>query len=235
MKLAAHVDREETLRYLGHGGQRLDPELEAQLKAAISLCETTCCARGIFLVFDVERIDTREGVWLDGSLFLPGADIARHLAGSCRVVLLASTLGAESERLLRQRLALSPTEGVLVDASLSSMAESAIEFLHEQVRLQAEAMGLRAGDRFSPGYGDLPLTIQGPFLRALGADKQLGMRVTDSDMLAPTKSVTAVVGLYEPYEEDEPIDEPSSRPRGCHLADVCVRLKRGGTCNGCQL
>ncbi|MBR3258643.1 MAG: vitamin B12 dependent methionine synthase, partial [Eggerthellaceae bacterium] len=46
-----------------------------------------------------------------------------------------------------------------------------------------------------PGYGDLPLEVQPDLLGLLDASRRLGITLSDSLLMSPTKSVTAIVGL----------------------------------------
>ena len=81
-------------------------------------------------------------------------------------------------------------------------------------------------DRFSPGYGDLPLDVQPEVCAALDASRRLGLYVTGSLLLNPMKSVTAVIGL-----SDRP---QAARIRGCaycRLREDCP-YRKGGTCCG---
>lgn len=61
--------------------------------------------------------------------------------------------------------------------------------------LQAEHLFLRP--RFSPGYGDLPLAIQGRFLDTIEATKRAGIYLSEGDIMLPEKSVTAIMGVSE--------------------------------------
>ena len=49
--------------------------------------------------------------------------------------------------------------------------------------------------RFSPGYGDLPLELQKCVFDVLSPEKQIGVFLSDSFIMSPSKSVTAFVGL----------------------------------------
>ena len=49
--------------------------------------------------------------------------------------------------------------------------------------------------RFSPGYGDLDISYQKDFIRLLDTPKKIGLSLTNGGMLAPTKSVTAIIGI----------------------------------------
>ena len=61
--------------------------------------------------------------------------------------------------------------------------------------LAAKGRGLRP--RFSPGYGDFSIEHQRDIARVLDTARRIGLTVTDSLMLAPMKSVTAVIGVAE--------------------------------------
>ena len=99
MELKARVDREEALAFLGHRGQELG-DLRERLERAACLCEKELVPRGVY-----REMDASEALAL-----LPGLDIARHVGGCTRVVLLAVTLGTQSEMLLRRERALSATD-----------------------------------------------------------------------------------------------------------------------------
>lgn len=134
-------------------------------------------------------------------LLLPGEDIVRFLEGATHCALMAVTLGAQREQELQRRTALSATDALLYDAACSALAEAAADALQERVAQAAAGRGLdMLAGRFSPGYGDLPLDVQKPLLAALDAYRALGLAATESCLLVPRKSVTAVVGL-RPAEE----------------------------------
>lgn len=72
--------------------------------------------------------------------------------------------------------------------------------------------------RFSPGYGDFSILHQREFLGLLEAGKRIGLSMTESSMLTPTKSVTAVIGLGE-----EPLRCPRSGCGACAKRDCAYR------------
>ena len=45
--------------------------------------------------------------------------------------------------------------------------------------------------------GDLPLTAQREFLKALDAERLIGVHLNEACVMTPSKSVTAVIGLKE--------------------------------------
>ena len=58
--------------------------------------------------------------------------------------------------------------------------------------------------RFSPGYGDFSIEHQKQILQMLNAAKEIGVSSTESSMLTPTKSVTALIGLSKSNQKCHP-------------------------------
>ena len=87
--------------------------------------------------------------------------------------------------------------------------------------------GLYCNYRFSPGYGDLPLSVQPTVLAALDAQRRLGITLSSSLLMTPTKSVTAIIGMFK---EPQPKSHPSCA--GCPLIDFCKIRPTGRTCRG---
>ena len=58
--------------------------------------------------------------------------------------------------------------------------------------LEVEAEGGKLLPRWSPGYGGRPLALSREILARLDASKRIGVSITDSELLVPSKSVTAV-------------------------------------------
>lgn len=230
------VDRAEVLRYLGYAGQTIEPELYDRIDALVDRAERELSPKGVAKRFSVEvRGEGTRGtgalpyVEVQGTaLVLEGFDIVRHLEGACACVLLACTLGAKSEQELSRLKAVNPLDALIYDAACSALIERVADAAEAEVVAEAAADGLQANWRFSPGYGDLPLSVQTRFVSVLRAFETIGLTVTDTDLLVPTKSVTAIVGLF-----DGPVADAEPRTCSmCRMKDFCTLRTTGRTCNG---
>ena len=121
-----------------------------------------------------------------------GNDLTRHLTGCEEVVLFAVTLGAGADRALRRAQMGSVAMAAAMDAAASAMAEGCAAQAHALLRRSARERGLWLTQRFSPGYGDCPLSLQPALLRLLDAPRAIGLTATKDDLLLPRKSVTAI-------------------------------------------
>ena len=63
------------------------------------------------------------------------------------------------------------------------------------LKKEAAKDGLFVRPRYSPGYGDLSLDVQSSFLKALNAQKTIGLFLSEGGVMQPEKSVTALMGL----------------------------------------
>lgn len=213
-------DVSEALRYLGvpHPTGELRREAERMadgLSAAIQ-------PRYFYRVLEIERLP--DSVRLRGTgIELAGSTALRMLADCGRAVLLACTLGARFDAMLLSIQARDMAKAVIYDALGSAFVEAGCDAAQEEISTRFPDLYLT--DRFSPGYGDLPLDIQPALCAALDAQRRLGVTVTPSLLMNPVKSVTAVMGL-----SDTP--QPA-RIRGCgfcKMQDTCQFHKEGKSC-----
>lgn len=189
------LDRGEILTYLH------TPSLDAELSAALDVYIARLCdaaqPRSIYRVLPVEH--TAEGVIL-GGLPLLGEDIARHLSGCKEAVLLAATLSASVDALIRRASVTDMTQAVMLDAIAGAAVERVCNDLETEIRTKHPYPYYTA--RFSAGYGDFPITQQGDLIRMLDAPRRIGLTVTTAQTLLPMKSVTAVIGLsHRPVQD----------------------------------
>lgn len=134
-------------------------------------------------------------VSLAPGLVIKSDHIARLLAPCGEAYGLAVTIGphleAKRDRYLARR---ETTRALVLDAIGSVAAEALAEEAHARIRADAAARGLTATPRFSPGYGDWPVSAQADFLNWLGA-AGIGIRLTPQFQMIPEKSVSALLGI----------------------------------------
>ncbi len=228
----ARIDRAEALRYLGYAGQDIEPALAARIEEVFADAERTFVARGASRVFPVDAggLDGQglPCIRLSGTaVVLTGRSIFRHLKDARAAVVLAVTLGMESERALRAGAGRDALRAAVLDAGLSALVEAAAEAVDADAKRAAAPWGLTGNSRFSCGYGDCPLDAQPSLLDALDARRALGIALTPSALMIPSKSITAVFGLFE---GDAAGQDASRTCRGCRLRAGCAFRARGARC-----
>lgn len=230
---STHVNYAQALASLGHTGQELDDSLRNRFASIAAACEEELQAFGSWRVYDVQDQNrTADGtpvVTLAGtSLTLPGSSMQGYLEHANKVFLFACTLGANADRKLAELQATKPLDALLYSACANTCIESAAEQLQDIAAQTAREQGLFARMRFSPGYGDLPISIQEEFLGAINAQIMLGISTTPSHFMTPSKSISAVIGLYSRREHAKDYALCSE----CTACDYCSYHAKGTTCYG---
>ncbi len=208
---------EEALRYLGAADA---PEtLRRQVAGEAETLSAQFRPRHVCKVCELDF--QGEEIFLCGTaVVLKGGTALKMLAQCHRAALLACTLGARFDLALTAVQARDMARAVILDACGSALVEQGCDEAEKE--LSARFPGQYLTDRFSPGYGDLPLELQRDICAALDTPRRLGLHVTESLLLNPVKSVTAVIGLS---------DRPQmARIRGCAYCQMRERctLRKGG-------
>ena len=228
------VDRAEVLRYLGYLGHDVAPgfdeELDARIDRVIARCVDVSQPAGMVRVFDIAAAGTADEppVLAGTTLRLSGHDISAHLRGARAVALMSVTLGLANERELLRLSLTSPLDQAIFDAAGSALVERAADAAEARIIALAAERGLYANDRYAPGYGDLGLEVQPALLESLNAPKLLGVSLTPSNMLVPTKSETAILGLFDELQEHR----EDRLCNVCACREFCTIRTQGRTCRG---
>ena len=107
----------------------------------------------------------------------------------------------------------------VLQACAAAAIEACCNMLQQELQSDAARHGFYLRPRFSPGYGDLPLAAQKDFFQAIDCTKRLGITLTDSLLMYPTKSVTAFIGVT-PQKEDCHIGKcKQCKNIGCEFRD----------------
>ena len=136
---------------------------------------------------------------------------------------MAVTLGPEVDRQIPLLSRDDMSGAVLCDACASVWADSLCDGLEREIE-----RGLEDGEfltlRFSPGYGDVPMSATADLLRLLDAGRGIGVTLSQKGMMIPVKSVTALIGIA---------DRPQKRRRSCEDCAMksCAYRNIGGLCH----
>ncbi len=183
-------DKCEILRYAGVRGDG-DETLQALLGECLQACD------GAFTY----RVCYAELTKTEFFELFPPSETAKGWTENCeKIVLFAATVGLEIDRLVNRYASVSTAKALLFQA----IGAERIEALCDRFCEEFSVDGGVCGRRFSPGYGDFPLTAQREIFALLQPEKHIGVTLLDSYLMSPTKSVTAVFGLKNtPCNETE--------------------------------
>ncbi|MBQ8261705.1 MAG: Vitamin B12 dependent methionine synthase activation subunit [Lachnospiraceae bacterium] len=196
------LNRRESLRYLGYFGNNTGDGGVAgesrgfEAEAMVAACEpevlevirpVACYGR-----FAIER----KG---DALLFPYGevrsGDLSKNLEGCREIYLFAATIGTEFDRLIKRRSITDLAGAAILQAIGATAVENVCDRLNGYLEAEAKAEGRKLRPRYSPGYGDYGLENQKGIFQVLEPYRYIGISLTESLLMLPEKSVTAVIGI----------------------------------------
>lgn len=193
-----------------------------RVKSALSLLRSKAQDRVLYKVYDMDKPDQR--AFIEDKILI-GHSIKQFLGQPQKLIICATTLGSQVDQLIRREGVMSIATMVLIDTAAMEVVEEHLNDWLLNLKAEAQFKDYYFSHRFSPGYGDMPLTMQKDILQELQCQKQIGLTVSDSGILLPKKSVTAVIGVY-----DNPFETTYSNCDSCLIRTVCKKRERGDYC-----
>lgn len=191
-----HIDANLILRlHKYRRPERVAPPLREVARQMAALAQTLLEPRGWLRRARVRGVEPQGGVLLDGDVAFQSQALARRLDGAAEAVLLVLTIGSALERraqtLMREERVV---EGLLLDTGGWVAIDALLRDVRQVLAADARRRGYRLTARLAPGFAGWPLEQQRALLDAFGEDR-VTVRLTESYMMRPGKSVTGVYGL----------------------------------------
>ncbi len=187
------MNTKEILRYLGYGRHEAKEQVLVLIEACVRELERAAVPKSIYKEYPLSFYG-EEGI--DCCAFQTCSKALKKNLKDCQSVLLfGATLGTGVDLLLHRYNRLQMSKAVVLQAAAAAMLEDYCDQMNEELEKKYEEKGLYLRPRFSPGYGDFSLECQPALLGGLEAGKRIGITLTDSLLMAPSKSVTAVIGI----------------------------------------
>ncbi len=182
-------NRREILRYAQCPGCT-DDTVIAMMEDCIGECRkyASMSYRVSYSILPIVSLDTDTGYIDMGHMSVTSRDLAGNLNGCAKVIVFAATIGPGIDRLIRKYTKLDKARALFMQAIGAERAETLCEMFCSSFEEELRP-------RFSPGFGDLTLSIQPEILKITNAGKNLSITLDEGFLMSPSKSVTAFAGI----------------------------------------
>lgn len=215
-----NIDKKEVLRYLGYKDKiHVDDRMDSLIDELILETYSTSRKNYSYRFYDLDE-STR---LVDTDVELTGENIKEHLVGCEKCCIVGVTLGSEIDKRLRYYTKVDLTKALIFNACATAGIESLCNSVNSLIKMIAINNKWGITNRYSPGYGDFPLSIQHGILSLIDGES-IGLTCNEESILIPRKSITAIIGLGRDSIE---------KLRGCkdcNLSHDCLFIKDGETC-----
>ncbi len=152
--------------------------------------------------------------------------MAASLKGADKLVCFVATIGAGIDKMIEAFGAKgSIADAYVIDALASGAIENTAQRFQDDFIHRLSRRSYVAGLRFSPGYCDWSIGEQNTLFSLLDCEN-IGVSLSDTALMNPRKSISAVFGLYDPKRAPRNLDyNPCSR---CGKGD-CIARRSSGT------
>lgn len=211
----------DALRYIGATKQK-DDLLVKKIETTFNKLKTIASPK---LIYKKVSINVEEAcVYFEGTMLrIESKDLSRIFANAHACYMLAATLGGQVDLAISRMQRIDMLDAVVLDACASVLIDKVCDDLEEEL-----FKSLRENEfftmRFSPGYGDVSIDYQEDLVNILETEKRIGMALTRSKLLVPTKSITALIGISNQRENRQ------KTCGTCNLVKTCAYRRRGERC-----
>ena len=130
--------------------------------------------------------------------------VEKLISSAERVAVFVATAGIAVDRLIHRFVNVSPLKALMFQAIGAERIETICDLFCKDLQEKYAKEGWLASPRFSPGYGDFPLAAQTEIFTLLSPEKHIGVSLTESLLMMPSKSVSAFVAFSKkPCAESE--------------------------------
>lgn len=185
--------KKEAVRYLGYGKNAVDEQTSALIERAFLELESVANPKFIYRIFDLQCAEEEKICF--GQVEIQSRSLGKNLKGCERIVLFGATLGIGVDQLMVRKSVTDMAEVVVLQACAAALLEAYCDECQETIAKEVHREGAFLRPRFSAGYGDFPIEFQRELMQILDCAKTIGLTMTESYMMTPVKSVTAVIGV----------------------------------------
>ena len=182
------INKREAFRYMGCTGKAVNEDMEELYSVCLEDFQTAVKYKACYRKTDVFL--KGDGVIDLGFGEFKSYHLEKNLEGCNKAYVFAATTGVDVDRLILRLSRISPSKAVITDATGSAAIEDFCDILNGRLKEEADCK-----PRFSCGYGDFSIENQKNILEFLNAYKLLGISLSESFLMTPKKSVTAIVGI----------------------------------------
>ena len=212
----------DALRYIGLPLGKADDQMKEKVQKGFRNLQQIANPKVIYQRVSIIREDNQ--IMMQGTLCkIRSQDLMKLLQHSQECILMAATLGMEVDRQIANLQKLDMLDAVILDSCASVLIDKLCDDAEVEI-MNALKENEYLTMRFSPGYGDVPLETSSEILDILSAQKRIGLTLTKTHMLLPTKSITALIGISNQKENRQ------KSCGHCNLVKTCMYRRRGERC-----
>lgn len=219
-------DKDRINNVIGYTNGNTHGHFDNFIDNAVSTLSNHIKVKSGYRVVDIKTSpDDKCGVYANGIFLTLDKIVAAQLRKASAAAIFLCTIGPEMENWSRKLLSEGESVyGYIANTVASQAVEDAADLLHDHIGQKMHTQGLNITNRYSPGYCNWPVTEQ-HLLFSLLPDNFCGVRLTESALMMPIKSISGIIGIGKKVKYTEYLCDR------CNIKDCTyrtIRLERSG-------
>ncbi len=187
------LDASEVLEGQGIDPGRAGPRLRSSAEAVTGEAAALISPAALVDWFPVRNFH-HQRIDFDGGVAFEGPLAARALAGAREVGIVVCTIGPDLEAFVEMVFSQDPVRALALEGAGVAMLRQVSEAAVRRIRDVAASRGWGSGMRAQPGQEGWPIQQQEVVFRLIPGER-IGVRLTESALMLPRKSISLVVGM----------------------------------------
>ncbi|QQK07266.1 vitamin B12 dependent-methionine synthase activation domain-containing protein [Miniphocaeibacter halophilus] len=189
------LNKKSMIHYMGQKKSKVTSEILKIVDESFNEVKNDLVFKTCYRKYDLKLNDNYE---VDlGFVKTNSTNLYKNLESCKEIYVFVSTIGFGIDRKIKKYTNLSPVKALAFQGIGSGIIEDYCDFFNDYLAKIEDEKGNSLKTRFSPGYGDLDLGLQVDIFKNLEVTKKIGVVLNDSLLMTPSKSVSAIIGVYK--------------------------------------
>ncbi len=205
------LTKEDVLRGQGIEPERASNRLLESAESVIDEAHSLIQPAGLYTIVKVNEFNHQKVIFEGGSF--EGSLVARAMAGAEHLNIAACTIGEPLESRVQEMMSENPVRAVALDGAGIAAIRKTAQTVEDIISKEACEIDSSLGMRAQPGQEGWPIEQQRQLFSVLPGD-EIGIRLTESCLMIPRKSVSFVIPRGDALSDSvSPCDFCSKRNR----------------------
>lgn len=188
------IDKTEIYRSLGYMDSIPETQFIEIIDTTLELLTSICKPRIGYQIYE-GNFTNKGSIEINNIQLKAGRNIIKYFSKATQFVVFIVTAGIEFDNYMKKlRFENDTVTEFIADAIGSEIAQAGIRNLSKDINAIAQQTGLKISNPYSPGYCNWDLSEQQTLFSLLPAEP-CGVRLNDSSLMYPVKSVSGVIGI----------------------------------------
>lgn len=197
------LTKEELALLMGYSSDKLSLPIEEAIHRILDLIPKFLDPKGGFVILSDKKVKFEtDKIRINGTTLECEKIISRYLRASESLAIMIVTIGSRLENLSKQFMDEGDLlKGYVADKAASELVEKTADLLEAELSEFTRQKHFKITNRYSPGYCGWSVNDQHKLFSFL-PDNFCGVSLTDSALMLPIKSISAVVGIGKEVKKE---------------------------------